>query len=73
MDRKTAQLIGDNIRRHRVTRRMTQEELADKSGLHRLTMIGIESGKRVPGLSLDNLSNIARALGTTIVKLLAVE
>lgn len=51
---------GTHLRKLRLDRELTQEELADKAGMH-FTYIGqIERGVRNP--SLINLEKIARAL-----------
>jgi len=49
--------IGENIRRLRG--RMSQRELAKKSGVSRTTIIGIENGKAI---SLEKLHQIAKTL-----------
>lgn len=52
--------FGYHLRELRVARKLTQEELADRAGMH-FTYIGqIERGLRNP--SLINLEKIARAL-----------
>ncbi len=40
---------------------MTQEDLAERSGLHRTYIVGVETGER--NLSLDAIHKIARGLG----------
>lgn len=56
--------LRDNIIRARVRAGMTQEELAEKSGVPRTTISHYERGARDPRVS--NLLKIARALDTTI-------
>ena len=52
--------FGSHLRNLRVERKLTQEELADRAGMH-FTYIGqIERGLRNP--SLVNLEKIAKAL-----------
>ena len=52
--------FGNHLRELRVERKLTQEELADRAGMH-FTYIGqIERGLRNP--SLVNLEKIAKAL-----------
>ena len=52
--------VGKTIRRLRIARGWTQEELADRAGLHSTYIGGIERGER--NVSLDNLIKIATAL-----------
>jgi transcriptional regulator with XRE-family HTH domain len=52
--------IGKTIRRLRLAKGWTQEELADYAKLHPTYVGGIERGERNVGL--DNLIKIARAL-----------
>ena len=60
--------FGNHLRKLRQEQKLTQEELADKAGMH-FTYIGqIERGVRNP--SLINLHKIARALGVNAGKLL---
>ena len=60
--------FGDKVRRYRLKRGFSQEELAYKSGLHR-TQIGlIESGKRCP--RLDTVYKLASALNVKPARLL---
>lgn len=58
MDR---QLIGDRIKRLREARGWTQEQLAEHSGLHRNSIIRIETNAQ--GLSIDAYLVVADALG----------
>lgn len=53
--------FGKNIRRLRLAKEWTQEELAERAGLHPTYVGGIERGER--NLGFDNLLKIARALG----------
>lgn len=56
--------FGDNVRRARKRAGFTQEELADRSGLHRTYIGGIERGERNP--SLENIIAIAAGIGCTV-------
>ena len=53
-------LVGKNIRKYRKKIGLSQEELAEKSGLHRTYIGGVERGER--NITLDSLQNIADAL-----------
>jgi transcriptional regulator with XRE-family HTH domain len=53
--------LGKTIRRLRLEKGWTQEDLAEKAKLHPTYIGGIERGERNVGL--DNIVRIARALG----------
>lgn len=55
---------GAAVRQHRALVRLSQEELAERAGLDRTYISGIERGRRNP--SLRNLQNIAEALGVDL-------
>lgn len=55
------------MRRMRQERQMSQEALADKAGIHRNYLGGIERQERNVGV--DNIEKIARALGVTASEL----
>lgn len=54
--------LGGVIREHRKARHLSQEALADASGIDRSHMGKIERGER--NVTLLNLAKIARALGS---------
>ena len=57
--------IGNSLRRLRFEHgEMTQQELADRAGCTRQTIIALEQGKYVPSLSLA--FRIARVFGVSI-------
>ena len=57
--------LKNQIRRLRFDHgEMTQQQLADKAGVTRQTIIAIEAGKYAPSLPLA--FRIARAFGTTV-------
>jgi transcriptional regulator with XRE-family HTH domain len=60
--------FGHAVRKRRQRLGWSQEELADRCGLHRTYIGGIERGER--NVSLRNLDLIARTLGTTADSLL---
>jgi putative transcriptional regulator len=44
--------IHNAVRRHRLTREMTQGELAERLGVTRQTVLSIEKGKYTPSVAL---------------------
>lgn len=60
--------LGRNLRRLRLERRMTQEELAHETGLRQAWVSEAESGKN--NVTLDNLQKVAVALRVRVVDLL---
>lgn len=57
-----------NLKHLRKAANLTQQQLADKSGINRVTLARIETGACKP--SFDSLRAIASALGCTIDTLL---
>jgi len=53
--------LGKKIRKLRLAKAWTQEELAAQTGLHSTYIGGVERGQR--NLGFDNILKIARALG----------
>lgn len=60
--------IGARLRKHRETRKLSQEELARRSGLPQETISRLESGSRTP--RLETLSKLASGLGVPLERLL---
>ncbi|UYF99025.1 helix-turn-helix domain-containing protein [Halomonas sp. GD1P12] len=61
--------LSENIRRLRSKHGLSQEQLADKSGLHRTYIGAVERGER--NVSLSSLEVIASALGVDVPTLLS--
>ena len=59
--------LGQNVRRRRETRELTQEKLAEKAGLDPTYISGIERGLRNPGIK--NVARLAKALGLSTAEL----
>lgn len=57
--------MGYRIREKRKERKMSQEELAEKSGVSRVTISGLENGT-VRATTSTTLLKLARALETTV-------
>jgi transcriptional regulator with XRE-family HTH domain len=60
--------FGKKIRLTRLAAKLTQEDLANRAGLHPTYIGGIERGER--NIGFDNLLKIARALGKSPSSLL---
>jgi transcriptional regulator with XRE-family HTH domain len=60
--------LGRNLRRARLDRKMTQEEVSEHSGVHATEVSRIESGKRDPQVS--TVQRLAEAVGLTASDLL---
>lgn len=60
--------FGENVRKYRVMRELSQEELANRAELHRTQITLIENGKRCP--RLDTVYKLASALQVKPEKLL---
>lgn len=59
--------FGNNVRKFRLKRNLSQEKLAELSDLHRTYIGGIERGER--NLSLKNIYKIAEALNIKVSEL----
>ena len=56
------------LKKARERRKLTQQELADKIGVHQVTIARLETGKRQP--SMDLLHRLAKALKVKVGELL---
>lgn len=63
--------FGRRVRALRERLGLSQEELADKAGIHRTYVGGVERGER--NLGLKNVFRIAKALGVTVTDLFTEE
>ncbi len=68
MPESILKIFGHNVQKFRKARGWSQEELAQKSGLHRTYIGSIERSER--NVSLINVQRIAHALGVQIKDLL---
>lgn len=58
--------MGEKIKAIRERKKITQEELAERSGISRQTISGIESGK-ITSVTTSTLESIAKALSVSVV------
>jgi XRE family transcriptional regulator, regulator of sulfur utilization len=63
MTEELQKLFGHNVRRLRLERKMTQEELAQKAGINRSYLGSVERGGR--RTSMENIARLAKALGVS--------
>jgi transcriptional regulator with XRE-family HTH domain len=56
--------VGLNVQQARRERGLSQEELADRAGVHQTYLSGVERGRRNPTMTV--LQKIAQALGLDI-------
>lgn len=61
--------LGANVRRLRLEKGWSQEEFADRAGIHRTYVSDIERGARNPTLTI--VEKLARSLGTSAAGLLS--
>lgn len=71
MNNKLSAIVGNNIKKYRKKLGISQEELAEKAGLHRTYIGGIERGER--NITLDSLQVIALALDVAPIELIVEE
>ena len=64
----SASIVAENLRRLRLEQEWSQEDCAEKCGLHRTYIGAIERGER--NITLATLDTIAAAFGISPVKLL---
>lgn len=61
-------VLAKNMRKRRSELELSQEALADRSGIHRTYVSGVERSKR--NVSIDNIARIAQGLDTEAWQLL---
>jgi len=64
----TLKVFGSNLKRYRVFKGLSQEELAELVNLHRTYIGAVERGER--NISLLNIKKLADALGVSIKDLM---
>lgn len=65
---KARQIFAMNLRKARLAKGLSQEELGELTGLHRTYVGSVERGER--NVSIDNMERFAEALGRTLASLL---
>ena len=67
MSLKIRKAFGKRVRELRKQQSYSQEQLADKAGLHRTYLGSIERGEQ--NVSIDNIAKIAKALRVSLSQL----
>jgi transcriptional regulator with XRE-family HTH domain len=62
------EVLATNLRRLRLAREWSQEDLALESGLHRTFVAHVE--RKMRNISIDNIEKLASALGVSTAELL---
>lgn len=65
---KTRLLFGKRVRMFRKLKGWSQEELAERSGLHRNYVGGVERGQR--NIAIDNMEVLSKSLGHDLAEFL---
>jgi len=60
-------VFGENLKRERIKRKLSQEELAEKAGLHRTYIGMIERAER--NISLTTAEKLAKAINISVSSL----
>jgi len=60
--------VAAQIAKLRTRRKLSQQALADKAGIHRVSLANIERGAKTP--TLDTLERLAKALRVPLRRLL---
>ena len=61
-------IFAENLRKARLARRLSQEGLAELSGLHRTYVGSVERAER--NVSIDNMERLSEAVGVSLPDLL---
>ncbi|GHT81831.1 transcriptional regulator [Spirochaetia bacterium] len=64
---KLRKIFSKNVRKYRTEQRLSQEELADRAGLHRIYIGSVERGER--NITIDVMEKISQALKLPITDL----
>ncbi len=66
-----SQKVGKKFKKYRLSKGITQEDLAFQSGLHQAEIYRLETGKR--RFNSDQLEKISKALGVPVINLFPKE
>jgi transcriptional regulator with XRE-family HTH domain len=64
-------VFASRLRQIRQVKGLSQEDLADRAGLHRTYVGSVERGER--NISIDNIERLAKALEIDIIELIRAE
>jgi transcriptional regulator with XRE-family HTH domain len=65
---KLKEIFSNNVRKYRIEQNLSQEELAEKAGLHRTYIGSVERGER--NITINVMEKICIALNIPIIDLL---
>ncbi len=68
MNKDIKKLFGQRLKRIRLSKNISQEELAFRSGLHRTYVSSVERGER--NIAIVNIQKLANALEVSIKELM---
>jgi len=64
---KLKKIFSNNVRKYRIKQNLSQEELAEKAGLHRTYIGSVERGER--NITINAMEKICIALEMSIIDL----
>jgi len=64
---KLRKIFSDNVRKYRIKQNLSQEELAEKAGVHRTYIGSVERGER--NITINVMEKICIALEMSIIDL----
>ena len=71
MSKNILKKFGNRVREERIKQKLSQEELAEKTGVHRTYIGMVERAEK--NITLQNIEKIAKALNISIDKLMKLE
>jgi transcriptional regulator with XRE-family HTH domain len=61
-------IVGKNVRKFRQAAKLTQAAMAQRMGVDRTYIVGLEKGER--NITIETLAQAAKALGVKVARLL---